>query len=50
MSSLPSHTSFRDYLIDSSRSGRFHVNREENMNQVTIQSFVLIMKLIQPWR
>ena len=46
MSSLPSHTSFRDYLIDSSRSGRFHVNQEEYTNQVTTRSFALIMQLI----
>ena len=43
------HASFRDYLFDSSRSGPFHVNRQEYENQVTIRSFALIMQLIRPW-
>ena len=40
------HASFRDYLFDSSRSGPFHVNRQEYENQVTIRSFALIMQSI----
>ena len=43
------HASFRDYLFDSSRSGPFHVNRQEDENQLTIRSFALIMQLIRPW-
>ena len=44
------HSSFSDYLFDSSRSGPFHVNRQEYENQVTIRSFALITKLIRFWR
>ena len=44
------HASFSDYLFDSSRSGTFHVNRQEYENQLTIRSFALIMKLIRSWR
>ena len=44
------HASFRDYLFDSSRSGPFHVNREEDENQFTIRSFALIMQSIRSWR
>ena len=44
------HASFSDYLFDSSRSGPFHVNRQEYENQVTIRSFALIMQLIRSWR
>jgi hypothetical protein len=44
------HASFSDYLLDSSRSGPFHVNRQEYKNQLTIRSFALIMQLIQSWR
>ena len=44
------HASFSDYLLDSSRSGPFHVNRQEYENQVTIRSFALIMQLIRSWR
>ena len=39
------HASFGDYLFDSSRSGPFHVNRQEYDNQVTIRSFALIIQL-----
>ena len=41
-----SHASFGDYLFDSSRSGPFHVNREDYANQLTIRSFTLIMQSI----
>ena len=44
------HASFSDYLIDSSRSGRFHVNPQEYENQFTIRSFALIIQLIRSWR
>ena len=44
------HASFRDYLFDSSRSGPFHVNRQEYENQVTIRSFALIVRSIRYWR
>ena len=44
------HASFSDYLFDSSRSGQFHVNRQEYENQVTIRSFALIMQMIRLWR
>ena len=44
------HTSFRDYLSDSSRSGSFYVNEQEYKNQITIRSFALIMQLIRSWR
>ena len=44
------HTSFGDYLFDSSRSGPFYVNRPEYENQITIRSFVLIMESIRSWR
>jgi NACHT domain len=44
------HASFGDYLLDSSRSGPFHVNLLEYDNQVTIRSFALIMQLIRSWR
>ena len=44
------HASFSDYLFDSSRSGPFHVNRQEYENQVTIRSFALILQLILPER
>jgi hypothetical protein len=44
------HASFRDYLFDSSRSGPFHVNRQEYENQVTIRGFALIMQSIRSWR
>ena len=44
------HASFYDYLIDSSRSGPFHVNLEEYVNQVTIRSFALIIRSIRYWR
>ena len=40
------HASFSDYLSDSSRSGRFHVNNQEYDDQV-IRSFALIMQLIR---
>ena len=43
------HASFCDYLFDSSRSGPFHVNRQEYESQVTLRSFVLIVQLIRPW-
>ena len=41
------HASFGDYLFDSSRSGQFHVNREEYENQLTIRSFALIIQSIR---
>ena len=41
------HASFGDYLFDSSRSGQFHVNRQEYENQVTTRSFGLIIRLIR---
>ena len=44
------HASFSDYLFDSSRSGPFHVNRQEYKNQLTIRSFALIIQLIRSWR
>ena len=44
------HASFGDYLFDSSRSGPFHVNRQEYENQVTIRSFALILQSIRSWR
>ncbi|KAF8816499.1 hypothetical protein BYT27DRAFT_7182055 [Phlegmacium glaucopus] len=45
------HASFRDYLVDSSRSGLFHVNEQEHENQAIIRSFALITKWItRPWR
>ena len=43
------HASFSDYLFNSSRSGPFHVNRQEYENQVTIRSFALILQSIR-WR
>ena len=43
------HASFSDYLFDSSRSGPFHVNRQEYENQLTIRSFALITQLIRSW-
>ena len=44
------HASFQDYLFDSSRSGRFHVIRQDYENQVTVRSFALIIQLIRSWR
>ena len=44
------HASFRDYLFDSSRSGRFHVNLKEYESQVIIRSFALIIPSIRYWR
>ena len=44
------HASFHDYLLNSSRSGPFHVNRQEYENQVTIRSFALILQSIRSWR
>jgi hypothetical protein len=41
------HASFGDYLFNSSRSGLFHVNRQEYENQVTIRSFALIIQSIR---
>ena len=41
------HASFSDYLFDSSRSGSFHVNRQEYENQVNIRSFALIVQVIR---
>ena len=40
------HASFGDYLFDSSRSGSFHVNRQEYVNKLTIRSFALIIRSI----
>ena len=44
------HASFSDYLLNSSRSGPFHVNRQEYENQVIIRSFALIMQSFRFWR
>ena len=44
------HASFRDYLLNSSRSGPFHVNHHEYDTKVTIRSFALIMQMIRLWR
>ena len=44
------HASFRDYLLDSSRSGPFHVNLKEYRDQVVIRSFALITQSIRYWR
>ena len=44
------HASFGDYLFNSSRSGQFHVNREEYEIQVTLRSFALIVQSIKSWR
>ena len=41
------HASFGDYLFDSSRSGPFHVNRQEYENQLTKRSFALIIQSIR---
>ena len=41
------HASFGDYLLDSSRSGPFHVNQQEYENQLTIRSFALIIQSIR---
>ena len=43
------HASFSDYLLNSSRSGPFHVNRQKYESQVTIRSFELIIQSIRPW-
>ena len=44
------HISFGDYLLDSSRSGLFHVNRQEYENQIIMRSFALIIQSIRFWR
>jgi hypothetical protein len=44
------HASFSDYLFNSSRSGAFHVNRQEYENCVVIRSFKLITQTIRSWR
>ncbi|KAF8801464.1 hypothetical protein BYT27DRAFT_7147456 [Phlegmacium glaucopus] len=45
------HASFRDFLVDSSRSGRFHVNKQEHKNRATTRSFALITKWIgRSWK
>ena len=44
------HASFRDFLLDSNRSGRFHVNKGEYQTRVTIRSFALIMQSIRSRR
>ena len=44
------HASFCDYLFDSSRSGPFHVNRQEYQNKITTRSFTLIVQLIRSFR
>ena len=41
------HASFMDFLVDSSRSGPFHVNPEEHKHKATIWSFALITKSIR---
>ena len=44
------HASFIDYLFNSSRSGPFHVNRQEYENKITIRSFALIIQSFRYWR
>lgn len=45
------HASFGEYLVDSSRSGPFHINKQEYQNHATICSFGLIIKSIRvSWR
>ena len=44
------HASFSDYLNDPSRSGIFHVNRQEYEKQVITRSFTLIVQLIRSSR
>ena len=44
------HDSFLDYLLTSSRSGPFYVNRQEYENQVAIRSFALILQSFRSWR
>jgi hypothetical protein len=44
------HASFSDYLFNSSRSGPFHIDRQEYENQVTLRCFALIMHSIRSWR
>jgi hypothetical protein len=45
------HASFGDYLVDSSRSGTFHVNKQEYRNWATTQSFALTTRWIgRSWR
>ena len=44
------HASFGDYLFDSSRSGLFHINRQEYENQIIIRSFALIIQSIRSWK
>ena len=39
------HSSLSDYLLDSSRSGPFHVNLQEYENQLTTRSFALIIQV-----
>ena len=41
------HASFLDYLLDSSRSGPFHVNLKEYENQIILRSFALVMQSIR---
>jgi hypothetical protein len=38
------HASFRSYMVDSSRSGAFHVTEQEHKNWATTWSFALITK------
>ena len=44
------HASFSDYLLNSSRSGPFHVDQQEYEKQVTMRSFALIMQSIRSWK
>ena len=45
------HASFGDYLEDPSRSGPFHINKEDHKNQAIIRCFSLISRLIgRSWR
>ena len=44
------HASFSDYLFNPSRSGPFHVNRQEYETQLTIRNFVHIVQSIRSWR
>ena len=45
------HASFSDYLFDPSRSGPFHVNRQEyDKNHITIRSFACIIQSIRAWK
>jgi energy-coupling factor transporter ATP-binding protein EcfA2 len=45
------HASFRDYLVDSSRSGPFHINEQEHKNRALTRCFSLFTNWIgRLWR